>query len=108
MLGIGLYMLPSYRKAWLESDPRFILQLREIEARAEADLAFRKREAELKAESEAAGQRLTKIEVPPSPLRDVVARTAPTVVNVSTSSNLPRRGAGGRWSPAVPAVPSAV
>lgn len=81
---IGVMMLPSWRKQWLESDPDFILKMREVEARAEADLAFRRREAELKAEAEAAKARLEKIQIPPSPLRDVVARAAPAVVNIST------------------------
>ncbi|MCS6977439.1 MAG: trypsin-like peptidase domain-containing protein [Gemmatales bacterium] len=81
---IGVMMLPSWRKQWLESDPEFILKMREVEARAEADLAFRRREAELKAEAEAAKARLDKVQIPPSPLRDVVARAAPAVVNIST------------------------
>ncbi len=81
---IGVMMLPSWRKQWLESDPDFILKMREVEARAEADLAFRRREAELKAEADAAKARLEKIQIPPSPLREVVARTAPAVVNIST------------------------
>jgi serine protease Do len=81
---VGVMMLPSWRKHWLESDPDFILKMREVEARAEADLAFRRREAELKAEAEAAKARLEKIQIPPSPLREVVARAAPAVVNIST------------------------
>jgi len=88
LLIIGLFMLPSYRKQWLESDPNFLLKMREVEARAEADLAFRKREAELKAESEAAASRLEKLEIPASPLREVVARAAPTVVNITSSTRL--------------------
>jgi serine protease Do len=85
LLVIGIMMLPSWRKQWLESDPDFILKMREIEARADADLAFRRREAELKAEAEAAKTRLEKATIPPSPLREVVARAAPAVVNISAA-----------------------
>jgi serine protease Do len=83
---VGMFMLPSYRKQWLESSPDFILKMREVEARADADLAFRKREAELKAESDAAVARLEKITIPPSPLREVVSRASPAVVNITSSS----------------------
>jgi serine protease Do len=75
--------IPFIRNEWMNGDPEHRANGRMMEARVEAEAAFRKREAELKAEANAAGEKLEKIEFAPSAFREVAARTGPAVVNIS-------------------------
>ena len=86
LLGLGIYKFPEIRKQWLESDPEFMLRMRAVEARAEADRLYRQREAELKAQAEAAGARLARLELPRTPIGAVAARVGPAVVSIATVS----------------------
>jgi S1-C subfamily serine protease len=76
LLTAVVVLLPYLHKSWVESDPLF-------EAKREAEWTYRKKEAELKAESEAMGRRLDKIEVAPSAFKMVVTKADPAVVSVT-------------------------
>src|SRR5262249_26260414 len=73
-------------------------------AQAEAEAAYLKRQAELRAESEAADQRLAalndKVKLVSLGFRDVAKKVSPAVVNVSNEREVPRalaEGARGRF-----------
>jgi serine protease Do len=77
----GLYLAPSLVVRW-----------RNAEAQAEADAAYLKRQAELKAESEAADKRLaaldSKVKLTSLGFREVAHKVAPSVVNVSNERGI--------------------
>ena len=77
------FILPHLHKTWVESDPLF-------EAKKEAEFTYRKREAELKAESEAMTKHLEKLQIAPSAFRAVVTKAGPSVVNVTHQFRSPR------------------
>jgi serine protease Do len=76
LLAAVTFLLPYLHKSWVESDPLF-------EARKEAEYTYRKREAELKAESEAMGKHLDKLQIAPTAFRAVAIKAGPSVVNVT-------------------------
>jgi serine protease Do len=71
----------------LYAAPGFLLRWRSAEAQADADAAYLKRQAELKAESEAADKRLaaidSKVKLTSLGFRQVARKVLPSVVNVS-------------------------
>jgi S1-C subfamily serine protease len=79
MIAAGAYLFPVLHKQWNDAE----FKEREIIARAEADALFRKREAELKAMAQAAGEHLTKVEAAPSTFRLVAEKAGPAVVNIT-------------------------
>lgn len=76
LLGAVTVLLPYLHKSWVESDPLF-------EAKKEAEHTYRKREAELKAESEAMSKHLEKLQIAPSAFRAIATKVGPSVVNVT-------------------------
>ncbi len=82
MLPVCVYLAPMARERWNASAPEFILKKRAVEAQAEADAHYRLRQAELKAQAEAAGARLAKYDITPPPFRDLAAKVGPAVVSV--------------------------
>ncbi|MER3415024.1 MAG: hypothetical protein C4297_02275 [Gemmataceae bacterium] len=97
---VGLYLAPTIRERWNESDPYFLLQKRALEAQAEAEAWYRRRQAELKAEAEAAAQRLERLEIPASPFRDAVRKALPSVVGIQVELRSER--VNRRWPVAPP------
>lgn len=83
MIAAGTYLFPVLHKQWNDADRDLILKKREVEARAEADARYRIKEAELKAEANAAGSRLTKMEIVPSVFGSVAEKAGPAVVNIT-------------------------
>src|SRR5437868_8239965 len=80
LIAAAAYMFPVLHKQWNDADVTQKVRLREAEARAEADVEFRKTEARLKAEAEAAGIKLAKLDIAPNGFKAVSERTGPAVV----------------------------
>jgi serine protease Do len=78
----------------LYAGPSLVGRWRSAAAQADADAAYLKRQAELKAESEAADKQLaaldSKVKLVSLGFRDVVRKVAPTVVNISNERQVPR------------------
>src|SRR5262245_37303298 len=91
MVAAGAYLFPVMHRQWNELDITEKVRLREATAKMEADAEFRKSEARLKAEAQAAGERLAKLDIAPSAFSAVAAKTGPAVVNIT---NLMRRSGG--------------
>src|SRR5262245_49208482 len=83
MVAAGAYLFPVMHRQWNELDVNEKVKLREAVAKAEADAEFRKSEARLKAEAQAAGERLAKLDIAPSAFSAVAAKTGPAVVNIT-------------------------
>jgi serine protease Do len=81
----------------LYAGPSLIGRWRTADAQAEAEAAYLKRQAELKAESEAADRRLatldSKVKLISLGFREVVRKVGPSVVNVSNEREVPREWA---------------
>jgi serine protease Do len=89
----GIFLVPTLYQTWTENDLDYKLKVREVQARADADAAYRKREAELAAEAKVLGERLKQVEVAPSAFRQVVKKAGPAVVNIgSWARMIDRRG----------------
>jgi S1-C subfamily serine protease len=93
LLGLVLFSA-LFRESWDTDAAEARRREREAEAAAQAEAFYRKRQAELKAESEAAAERLAARDIPRSMFRDVVITAGPAVVNI-TNEALARRGAPG-------------
>src|SRR5262249_13933389 len=78
----GAFLFPTLAKQWAENDLEYKLKEREIMARAEADVLYRKKEAEGAAESKLMAERLTKTEIAPSTFRTVYSKVGPAVVSI--------------------------
>lgn len=83
LIAAGAYLFPVLHKQWNEADITEKVRLREAEARAEADLEFRKAEARMKAEAIAAGNKLEKLEIAPTAFNVVAQKAGPAVVNIT-------------------------
>lgn len=83
LIAAGAYLFPVLHKQWNEADITEKVRLREAEARAEADLEFRKTEARLKAEAIGAGEKLAKLEIAPTAFHAVAQKAGPAVVNIT-------------------------
>lgn len=90
---VGVLVLGLVAGAWFfypalmqgqAGDLQVKLAEREALARADADAAFRRREAELAAEAKVHGDQMRRTEVAPSAFRQVVAKAGPAVVNISS------------------------
>ena len=91
LIAAAAYLFPVLHKQWNDADITQKVRLREAEARAEADVEFRKTEARLKAEAEAAGIKLAKLDIAPNGFKAVAEKTGPAVVNI-TNIGLERGG----------------
>jgi S1-C subfamily serine protease len=80
----GVFLFPSLAEQWMERKLEYRLKEREAVARSEADTVFRKKEAELAAESKGMGERLAKTEIAPSTFRTVYGKVGPAVVSIRT------------------------
>ena len=83
LIAAGAYLFPALHKQWNEADISQKVRLREAEAKAEAEAEFRKTEARLKAEANAAAEKLIKLEVAPTAFKAVADKAGPAVVNIS-------------------------
>ena len=63
LIAASAYLFPVLHKQWNDNDIALKVKTREAEARAEADLEFRKTEARLKAEANAATEKLAKFDI---------------------------------------------
>lgn len=78
----GAFLFPTLAREWMDRDLEYRLKEREMVARAEAELLFRKREAEGAADAKVMAGRLSKTEIAPSTFRSVYEKVGPAVVGV--------------------------
>jgi len=97
LLALGLALFNFIYYGFFVNSEEF-LKHRADQARAEAEALYRKRQAELKAEAEAAGANLDKLPVEPPPFRLVVQRAGPAVVNIGNQRQV-RTGVDRRGNP---------
>lgn len=83
MIAAGAYLFPVLHNQWNAFDRDTKLREAEVKARAEADAEFRKTEARIKAEGQAAGERLAKLDIAPTAFTAVAEKAGPAVVNLS-------------------------
>jgi len=83
LIAAAAYLFPVLHKQWNDADVTQKVRLREAEARAEADVEFRKTEARLKAEAQAAGIKLAKLDIAPNGFKAVSDKAGPAVVNIT-------------------------
>lgn len=83
LIAASAYLFPVLHKQWNDNDIALKVKTREAEARAEADLEFRKTEARLKAEANAASEKLAKFDIAPTTFSAVAQKAGPAVVNIS-------------------------
>lgn len=83
LIAAGAYLFPVLHRQWNDADISQKVRMREAEARAEAEAEFRKTEARMKAEANAAAEKLVKLEIAPTAFKAVADKAGPAVVNIS-------------------------
>jgi S1-C subfamily serine protease len=89
LIAAGAYLFPVLHRQWNEADVAQKIKMREADAKAEAEVEFRKVEARMKAEGQAAGERLSKLEIAPTAFKAVAQKTGPAVVNIGSIMSMP-------------------
>ncbi len=83
LIAAGAYLFPVLHRQWNDADISQKVRMREAEAKAEAEAEFRKTEARMKAEANAAAEKLVKLEIAPTAFKAVADKAGPAVVNIS-------------------------